>query len=181
MTMPTFVIPYGLRDVKVAPLQANGTPGTRVDLPNAQTLEFTDSEEFTELRGDDRLVAKRGQGTRIEWSLENGGISLEAYKIMSGGTLVLSGTTPNQKRLYTKKDTDIRPYFYAEGQSIAENAGDFHVKLYRLIADDSLEGTLSDGEFWVTSASGTGLGSTDAGKLDVVYEFEHNETAVAIT
>ena len=181
MTLPVTILPYGLRDVKIAPLGADGSPGTKVDLPNAQTLEFSESEDFAELRGDDRLVAKRGQGTQIEWTLSNGGISLESYKIMAGGALAMTGSTPNQKRTYTKLDTDIRPYFYAEGQSMGETGGDFHVILYRLIADDSLEGTLGDGEFWVTEASGTGLGSLATASLAKVYEFVQNETAVAIS
>ncbi|MFT8046885.1 hypothetical protein ACMYMB_23080, partial [Salmonella enterica subsp. enterica serovar Enteritidis] len=54
-------LPYGLRDVKLTPL-VNGVPGTPVDLPNARTLSFSESEDSEELRGDDKIVATRGKG-----------------------------------------------------------------------------------------------------------------------
>lgn len=169
-------LPYGLRDVKVAPISAAGVIGTMVDLPNSQTLEFSEKEDYNELRGDDKVVAKRGSGATVEWSLGAGGISLEAYVIINGGTLTVSGVTPNTKRSYKKKTTDSRPDFWAEGQAISESGGDFHVILKRCKADGGVEGSLSDGEFWVTSASGTGMGNN----LDDLYEFLENETAAAI-
>lgn len=183
MAITREALPFGLRDVKIAPLLANDLPGTLVDLPNAQTFEFTDTEEFTELRGDDRLVAKRGSGSTVEWSLESGGISPEAYCVMSGATLVAGGVSPAAYKRVRKLATSNRPYFWVEGQSMSDSGGDFHCQLPRCIADDSLEGTLADGEFWVSSASGTGLASlsTDPKLTDLVYEFTQNETAAAIT
>lgn len=182
MAITREALPFGLRDVKIAKLDSAGLPGTLVDLPNSQTLEFTDTEEFTELRGDDKLVAKRGSGTTVEWSLESGGISLEAYAVMAGGTVTAGGSGSATWKKYRKLATDNRPYFYAEGQSLSDSGGDFHCVLPRLIADDSLEGTLGDGEFWISSGSGTGLPSlsTDVKLTDLVYEFTQNETAVAI-
>lgn len=174
------VLPYGLRDVKVATLDAAGARGTLIDLPNSQTFEFTDTEEFQELRGDDKVVAKRGKGPVAEWSLESGGISLEAYVVMAGGTLTLGGVAPNTWKKYKKLATQSRPDFWVEGQSMSESGGDFHCRLPRVKADDSLEGTMEDGEFWVSSASGTGMGSLAAADLDLVYEFTHNEVATAI-
>ena len=99
MAIATTALPYGLREVKVYPL-VDGTDAfsTGVKLPNSQTFSFSEAEEFTELRGDDTLVAIRGKGPKIEWSLESGGISLAAYVVMVGGTLSLTGITPNQIR-----------------------------------------------------------------------------------
>jgi len=182
MAITREALPFGLRDVKIALLIANDLPGTLVDLPNAQTFEFTDSEEFTELRGDDRLVAKRGAGSMVEWSLESGGISPEAYCVLSGAALTAGGVSPAGYKKVRKLVTNKRPYFWAEGQSMSDTGGDFHCIVPRCIADDSLEGTMADGEFWVSSASGTGLasGSTDVKLTDLVYEFTQNETAIAI-
>lgn len=170
-------LPFGLRDVKVAPINAAGTVGTMVDLPNAQTMSFSENEDFTTLRGDDRNVAKRGQGASIEWELESGGISLEAYAIMNGGVVTSTGTTPNQKKSYTKLDTDSRPDFWVEGQAMSESGGDFHMVFYRNKSDGGIEGELADGEFWVSDASGSSIGRLSDGKL---YDFVQNETAVAI-
>lgn len=169
-------LPYGLRDVKIAPLPATGIPGTMVDLPNAQTLSFTENEDFQELRGDDKVVAKRGNGPTIEWTLEAGGITLAAYAIMNGGTVVTTGTGATVKNTYTKLATDAKPDFWAEGQAMSESGGDFHVVLYRCKADGGLDGELKDGEFWVSAASGSGIANL-ANKL---YDFVENVTVAAI-
>jgi hypothetical protein len=175
-------LPYGLRDVKLMRLTDDGTAtvGGAVDLPASRTLSFSETEEFSELRGDDRVVASRGGGPMIEWDLEAGGISLEAYAIMAGGTIVTSGSTPNVIKRFRKLVTDSRPYFKIEGQAINDNGGDFHGIIYRAKADGALEGSMGDSEFWLTAASGKGYGSLEAATLDAVYDFIHNETATAI-
>lgn len=181
MPLATKALPYGLRDVKLTPLGADGaTPGTAVDLPASQTLSFSETEDFEELRGDDTVQASHGSGPIVEWELEAGGISLEAYAVMAGGTVVTSGSDPDEVKTYTKLTTDARPYFKIEGQAINDNGGDFHGIIYRAKADGSLEGELGDGSFWITSASGKGYGSLEAGTLDRVYDFVHNQSETAI-
>lgn len=170
-------LPFGLRDVKIAPIDPDGTIGTMVDLPNAQTMSFSEKEDYTELRGDDKVVAKRGNGATVDWELDSGGISLEAYVIMNGGLLTTSGVTPATVKTYTKKTTDARPDFWAEGQAMSEAGGDFHMVLDRCKADGGIEGELNDGEFWVTQASGTGIGKASD---DSLYSFVDNETTTAI-
>lgn len=177
----TKALPYGLRDVKLTPLGADGaTPGTPVDLPASQTLSFSETEDFEELRGDDTVQASHGSGPIVEWELESGGISLEAYAVMAGGTVVTTGVAPNTSKRYTKLIGDARPYFKIEGQAINDNGGDFHGIIYRAKADGSLEGELGDGSFWISSASGRGYGSLESATLDRVYDFVHNETQTAI-
>jgi hypothetical protein len=176
-------LPYGLRDTKVTPYTtgAAATLGTGVDNPNARSMSFSEAEDYEELRGDDKLVAIVGKGASVEWEMEHGGISIPAYKNMAGGTTATTGTTPAQVTTFTKKVTDIRPYFKAEGQAISDLGGDFHAVLYKCRASDTLEGELADGAFWLTSASGLALPATLTAKVDVLYEFVLNETAVAIT
>ena len=176
-------LPYGLRDTKVTPYTTSGatTLGTGSDAPNARSMSFSEAEDFEELRGDDKVVAIRGKGASVDWEMEHGGISLPAYKNMAGGTLATTGVTPNQITTYTKKATDEKPYFKAEGQAISDLGGDFHTILYRCRASDSLEGELADGSFWLTSASGSALPALLTGKVDVLYEFILNETVTPIT
>jgi hypothetical protein len=164
-------LPYGLRDVQI-------NPGPdAIDLPNARTLSFTENEDFEELRGDDRTVANRGKGPTVAWDLEGGGISLEAYAALAGGTVTVSGVTPAQVKTYAKKVTDQRPSFDVEGQALSESGGDFHPVLHNCKVTDSLTGELADGAFWLTGASGTAIGDTTTGDL---YEFVQNETAIDI-
>lgn len=176
MALTTIPLPYGLRDVAIFPLTGE-VVGTGVDLPNARTLSFSEAEDFEELRGDDGVAAVRGKGASVNWSLEGGGISLEAVKALYGGTITTTGTTPNQIKTYQKKQTDARPYVRIEGQAISDSGGDFHVVLYRARCTGELSGELSDGSFWLTGASGRAIGQTSD---DVVYDFVQNESETAI-
>lgn len=182
MALTTVPLPYGIRDIGVTPYTtlAATTLGTKVDLPYARRLAFSETEEFTELRGDDTIVAIHGSGPSIEWELESGGLSFEAAKVIVGGTITESGSTPNQIKKLDKFITDQRPYFKAEGQSISDSGGDFHTVIYRCKMNDSFELEQADATFLLTNASGQGLGSlvvADAGKL---YTMTQNETITAI-
>lgn len=184
MALTTTPLPYGLRDVKITPYtDAAGTTlaASSIDLPNARTFHFTDSEDFEELRGDDRVVASHGKGAAVDWSLEAGGLPFEAFQAMAGGTITSSGATPNQKKVYAKKVTDQRPYFQVEGQAISDSGGDVHCLLPRCKATGDLEGEFNDGEFFLTSAEGNAYASLAAGNTDVIYQFTQNETAAAIS
>lgn len=183
MALTTTALPYGLRDVKLtAYTDAAGTvlDTTSVDLPNARTFTFSESENFEDLRGDDRLVATHGSGAEVSWELEAGGLPLEAYQIMSGGTVTEAGVTPAQSKTFSKKVTDSRPYFQVEGQAISDSGGDVHVVLFRCKATGELSGEFSDGAFFLTSASGVALAVPSGDNADKIYEFIQNETAVAI-
>ncbi len=169
-------LPFGLRDVKLSPLTA-GVPGTAVDLPNSRTFSFEESEDFEELRGDDKVRATRGKGGSVSWELEAGGISLEALVVLNGGTVAVTGTGSTEKKTYTKKVTDSRPEFQAEGQALSESGGDFHVVLPRCKVNGNISGEMGDGAFWLSGASGIAMGKTSD---DTLYTFVQNATATAI-
>ena len=174
-------LPYGIRDIKLRPLSAGGTTlGTAVDLPNARTLSFEEAEEFEELRGDDQVVATRGSGPSVSWSLESGGISLESLVVINGGTVTVTGVAPAQIKKYRKLVTDARPEFQAEGQAMSESGGDFHTVLFRCKASENISGEFADGAFFLTSAGGSALPGKTTGNVGALYDFIHNETAVAI-
>lgn len=182
MPLTTHPLPFGLRDVKLFPISAAGVVGTGVDLPVAQTFSFAENEDFEELRGDDVVAATHGNGPTVEWELEAGGISFEAYKVLAGGTIAETGVTPAQVKTYSKLATEARPYFNVRGQAISDSGGDVHGKVWRCKADDSLEGEFAGGSFFVTSASGHGFGDTVGGSpTNKLYDFVQNETATAIT
>lgn len=175
--------PYGLRDVKITPyLDAAGKilSSERVDLPVAQTFSFTEVEEFQTLRGDDRVAAEHGNGPSGEWSLGNGGISLEALVAMNGGTIV--NNPGGGGRRYQKRAGDIKPYFLAEGQSIDDDGGDVHLVVFRCKATGNIEGEFADGEFYVTSASGSSSPVPEDApeNADMLYEIVENDVATSI-
>lgn len=188
MTLP-IALPYGLRDVKIIPyddLTADTFGSTLIDLPNAQTFEFTETEEYTDLRGDDQLVTSHGQGPQMDCSLESGGISMEAYAAINGGQIIETGVTPNQVKRYRKLVTDQRPFFAVIGQSISDSGGDVHAVVYRCRATGDLAGTFTDGEFFIPTADITGFGCLVNGDLDgepilgALYDFVQHETITAI-
>lgn len=176
-------LPYGLRDVKLtAYTDVNGSilDTTSVDLPVARTFSFSDSEDFEELRGDDKLVASHGTGAAVEWELESGGLPFDAFKVMAGGTIVVTGTGTTEKKVYSKKVTDQRPYFKVEGQSISDSGGDLHIVIYRAKATGELSGEFSDGSFFLTSASGVAIAPLTGANADKLYDFVQNAAVTAI-
>ena len=176
MAAPSPALPYGMRQIVLIPL-TGATEGTPVPLPVSRTLSFKESEEFEQLEGDDTVAAIHGKGPIVDWELEAGGISLEAWEVMSGGTVTTSGTTPNITVSLKKNATDARPYFKIKGRSIGDSGGDFHVIIERAKVTGDLEGELSNGAFMLTNCSGQGIGATDDGDL---WEFQVHETATAI-
>src|SRR5687768_8846401 len=183
MALTTIPLPYGLRQVQVTPYTdaaATVLAASSVRFPNSRTYSFSETEEFTELRGDDKLVAVHGQGPVAEWELEGGGFSFEAVKTMLGGTIVETGVTPNQVKVFHKLYSDQRPYFKVQGRAISDSGGDFHGLIYRAKTTENVEMEMSDGEFMLTSASGQGLSSLVPATLGRIYSFIQNEQPVSI-
>lgn len=181
MTAPT-ALPYGMRDCKITPYSdAGGTVlGSEVvDLPNMQTFSFSETEEFQELRGDDRVVAIRGSGALVEWELEAGGYKIRIWEIMTGGTVVQTGIAPNRQWRLDKKSSDARGYFKIHGQAISDSGGDVQTVVYRCRCNESIEGEFADGEFFITNASGQGLPILDDVN-DLLYSHLFNETVTPI-
>lgn len=181
MTAPT-ALPYGMRDLKITPYSdAAGSvlSSEVIDLPNMQTLTFSEEEEFQELRGDDRVVAIRGSGATVSWELEAGGFKIRVWEVFTGGTVTQTGLAPNRKWRLDKRSSDARSYFLIEGQVISDSGGDLHGIIYRCRCNDTIEGEFADGEFFITNASGQGLPVLDDVN-DILYSIEINETASPI-
>lgn len=174
--------PFGIRDIKITPItnSVTETYGTMMDLPAGRTLAFTEAEDFEELRGDDKLLLSRGVGPQVEWELEAGGIELSVYAAIAGGTLDETGTTPDQIKSWLKKTSDVRPYFYVEGQAMSDTGGDVHVRLFRCRATGDIEGEFADGSFYLTACSGTAFPSLKSGNEDALYEVVYHESETSI-
>lgn len=159
--------PFGIRDIKIV-----GKSGAAVDLPNARTMSFNERVRSGELSGDDKTVAIVAYADAVEWTLEAGGISLEAYAELTGRTVVTAGVTPNQTKTLSGDGGDVFPYVKIYGKSIGDGDDDVHVKIFRAKVTN-IQGQLADSEFFVTSCQGTGIADATNGLFDVVQ----NETA----
>lgn len=181
-------IPYGMRDIHITGYTNGETlAGTSLDLPNAQTMTWTESEDTDTLRGDDQVVVTRGQGIAVSWEMDSGGYAFDVVKTMYGHTLTDSGTTPDQVRVLRRRTDDARPYFQAEGQSISESGGDFHGILYKCKTSGDFQHQLQDQNFLIYNPQGdafglaadrTGTGNPPTART--IYDLIQNETAVAI-
>lgn len=163
--------PFGLRQVTLVPLPS----GTAVALSAAQTLSFKEALTSGELRGNDATQAIAAIVDKVEWSLEAGGISFDAIKVLTGRTITAAGTTPNQKNTILARAGDTYPYFKIYGKVINDDGSDIHVLIYKAKLTDGLEGEWKDGEFFIQSASGIAI--DDGSKM---FEMVHNETATTV-
>jgi hypothetical protein len=170
-------LPFGLRDVKLWPIDDTGARGTAVDLPASQTFSFKETVSSAQLMGDDVIQTSHTYDPVVEWELDAGGYSLEAYAVLAGGTLTSAGTTPSQIKTLRKKTTDQRPYFEVEGQAISDSGGDVHMVVYRCICDGDLDGKFDNGNFALTKATGKGYGRLDNQQL---WDLVQNEGTVDI-
>lgn len=180
MALAIHRMPYGLRDIKVATLDAAGVKGTLVDLPAAQTLEFEETTTEQELRGDDVVKAKRASVNAVEWSLDAGGISFEAMVVIAGGTVSSTGTTPSVVKSWVRLEGEAYPDFYLAGQAMSESGGDHETIIHRAKAN-TISGTHQDQEFWVSHAEGTGIGTLTAATIGQVWSMKAKETTGALT
>jgi hypothetical protein len=189
MALNTIPLPYGLRDVKITPytdLTATVLGAQKIDIPNSQTFTFTDKEDYEDLRGDDKLITSHGKGSEVDWDLESGGVSMEAYAAIAGGTVATTGVTPNQVKRYKKNINNQRPFFLVEGQAISDSGGDFHTVVYLCRATGDVKGELKDGAFLIPAISGKGFPAraaslgTFGNVIDDLYDFIQNETITAI-
>jgi len=161
--------PFGLSDLKITNLA--GT--TQVDLPAAQMLTFKERIVSGELRGDDILQAVVAISEAAEWELEAGGISLEAWAVMTGHTQAETGTTPNAVNTYTITAGAYYPYFKVYGKMVGDDSvSDVHVLLKKCKLTTPIEGEFKDKEFWITKCGGVAI--TDGTDIAEIIQ---NETA----
>jgi len=176
-------LPYGVRDLKLTQyLDALGMVlgPSSVDLPYIQTLNFTEAEEFSELRGDDKLITTRGRGSMVNWDLEAGGLSIAAWAVITGGSVIERGLTPDREVELQKKATQTRPWFRIDGKIISDSGGDVLVRIYRCRANGDVTANFTDGEFQTSSVTGVGYPLLDDTN-DLLYSIFRRESTSALT
>lgn len=179
----TDALPYGARDLKLT--QYDDALGqvlstASVDLPYIQTLNFSEAEEFAELRGDDKLITTRGRGSMVNWDLESGGLPIAAWAVFTGGSVIERGLTPNREVELQKKATQARPWFRIDGKIISDSGGDVLVRIYRCRANGDITANFTDGEFTTSSVTGVGYPLLDDTN-DLLYSIFRRESTSALT
>ena len=174
-------LPYGVRDCKLTGyLDASGQVlgPTSIDLPYMQTLNFSETEEFQEMRGDDKVITTRGRGSQVAWDLEAGGMSTQVWAQLSGGDVIERGLAPYREVEIQKRATQQRPWFRIDGRIVSDSGGDVLVRIYRCRANDNIQANFADGEFTTTSVSGVGYPLLDETN-DLLYSIFRREEGAA--
>lgn len=165
--------PFGLRECKIKTYGGS----TWVALDAAQVVSVMPLWDSARLEGEDRIVAIGTRAVGAEISFDAGEICLDAYAVLTGGTVISSGETPNEIVYLDLKYDDDVPYFVLEGRAIADEGGDLHLMLPKCKIEGGLGGSLKKGAFMLTSANGAAVHDGTAG---YIMRWKQYETAAAI-
>lgn len=196
LTTDSASVVYDVHDMKVYPLStdvigASPTYGTGVDVPGVAEVSVEPNLVTAELKGDARIIAKKGRTDRVNFSATWGKHSLALMKQIMGGLTGAAGTTPSTKAAYRLASPAPLPYFRLDFKidDLDTGFGDLWVILYKCqITGGSLVDTSSD-NFSQPSMDGEGIaiegnlpklagGGNDDG---VMVDFIYRETAAALT
>lgn len=183
MTISNQSVVLGIDDAKIFKLTADSSSAliydSAISLPGLQKIEIASKVTEKELKSDEKVLDYYVNIDYISWMFNSTKISLEALAVLEGGTLTLSGTTPNQVYTYTTSKTSAPNYFKLEAKAnyTAGANGDFHLKLYKCKVNNVDIQYLST-DYAIVSATGVAIATTNNGKIkDNVI----NETATAIS
>jgi hypothetical protein len=152
-------LPFGMNQIKVA-LGTVGSETTVRELPAGLTLKFKERAVSARGRGGDQLVALAGAPNGVEWEMEALGISLEAYALMTGGTVTLTPESAPGAADATNvlpSNTGRNPYFNIYGKALGVGADDVHYVISNAKVTEGMDAPLADGEFTKSAFKGLAL------------------------
>jgi hypothetical protein len=126
------------------------------------------------------LLTTRGKGSQVNWDLEAGGISIAAWAVITGGSVIERGLAPNREVELQKRSTQARPYFRIDGKIISDSGGDVLVRIYRCRANGDITANFTDGEFQTSQIAGVGLPLLDDTN-DLLYSIFRRESTSDIS
>ena len=155
--------PFGLREVKLYSADGTGV----VALPASMMLHLTPDLDEAQFLADGVGVGSTVLVQGLEWELEAGGISLEAYAKLTGQSITSAGTAPNRTQTLPIVAGGSLPYLRIHGRAIGDSGDGLLVKIYRCKLN-SIEGTFRRGDFLITSCAGYATKHATLGLLDLV-------------
>lgn len=175
---------FAAKDAKVWPLTADpasGTPtyGTGLDVPGLKTLTIEGDINSVELRGDNTLLDVASNLSNITVSMEFAKTSLDLLGAWFANTVADSGTTPNQKALWSLLGTTALGYFGVTAQAVGADVltGDVQFSVNKCILSSFPELGLEEEDYKTASVEFKATPLLSNGKwLSVTL----NETAAAL-
>lgn len=162
---------FGLNEIIVVSMDGL----SQAALPSARTLEFEEEVVTGDSTGDDQIAAIATIPVGVKGKIEKGGMSLDAYEIMTGHAYSAAGSTPNQVGTLNG-DSARYPYFQVYGRSLGDEGDDVHIHLVKVKLTTGMKGSFKYGEFFSTELEFRGI-KVDGSAFEVVS----NETAEEIT
>lgn len=162
---------FGLREVKIYSADGSGA----LAFPVAMMLHFTERFQTEEYYVEDVLVGVRTFPVGLDWEVEAGVLDLAVYAKLTGRSTIAAGTTPNRTVTLDGYASNDFPYVRISGRSADDATGDVHCRIFKAKLT-ALEGTMRNGQFWVSSAAGVAIADSVLG----VFEFVQHETAVVL-
>lgn len=182
MTISKQSVVLGIDDAKIFKLTSDSTSAltydTAIEVPGVQKLEIAAQATEKALKSDEKVLDYYVNTDYLSWAFYSSKISLDALAILEGGTVTLSGTTPNQTYTYSIGKSNAPEYFKFEAKAnyTAGENGDFHLKLYKCKANNIDIQYLAN-DYAIVTATGVAIPTTHDGKIkDNII----NETATAI-
>lgn len=170
-------IPRGLDDLKVYVLTAD-IPGSAIDVPGSQSLEWSVESDSDELRGDNQAIALVRNPKTVTGTIRVARINLAAFAAMTGSTVVTSGTTPNSIIALEESSAAPARYFQIIGQAGSQdtNGSAYRVTIYKALVTGGPNESLTIDE-WSTPEFEFEAIANASGNL---LKRQNYETSVAI-
>lgn len=172
-------IPRGLDDLKVYVLTGD-TPGSAVDVPGAQSLEWSVESDSDELRGDNQAIALVRNPKTVSGTIRVARINLAAIVAMVGGTVVTTGGGTGSEVLSVEESSSAPArYFQIVGQAASADANGsaYRATIYKALVTGGPNETMTIDE-WSTPEFEFEAIANGSGNL---LKRENFKTAVPIT
>lgn len=168
-----------IRLLTADPAGGTATYGSWVDLPDITSVTLEGDTDVKERHGDGVVRSRRQVLTGLTLTIENTVLAPDVLALLEGGTVVDSGTTPNQKWTYTYDKNSKPKYVQFEAQCTETSyaGGDVHLVVYKASLNNKVPFGFSDDEFQTFSYE---LGAVARNADDKYFDIVANETAVAV-
>ena len=121
--MATKTFHRGLRDLKIADYNSQGSWGTAYDILGARSMSVELVVETDELRGDDVVLDRYSKIIAATFRIEHASVDLQTLEMLTGGTLV---SNASYEDVLIGEDDNI-PYVGIAGRSMGSTTYDLHI------------------------------------------------------
>lgn len=117
MAASTSTITFDVHDCKVYPITSDTSGsivyGAAVDVPGIQEVSVEPNFVNQELKGDGKIVAKKGKIDRLNFKAAYSELNLNVLKTIFGGSVVTAGSGSTETATYSFDGASL-PYFKVE-------------------------------------------------------------------